>query len=97
MCTPSGIQDSLWHLYGVDPDDRDEGAYVGYGEFDDEFRNNGLFDKIFLYHNLGDYKRCRVRAVLERAGFVVNWDDSELARCPRRYADILQKLVHVLG
>ena len=24
MCTPSGIQDSLWHLYGVDPDDRDE-------------------------------------------------------------------------
>ena len=76
MCTPSGAQNSLWHRYGVDPDDRDEGAYVGYGEFNDEFRNNDPFKKLFLYHNLGDYKRCRVRAVLERAGFVVEWDDT---------------------
>lgn len=77
MCTPSGAEDSLWRRYGVDPDDRDEGAYVGYGEFNDEFRNNAPFKKHGLYHNLGDYKRCRVRAVLERAGFVVDWDDSD--------------------
>ena len=76
MCTPSGIQHELWKRYGVDPDDRDEGAYVGYGEFDFEFREDAPFESIYLYHNLGDYKRCRVRAVLERAGFDVEWDDS---------------------
>ena len=51
-------------------------AYVGYGEFDFEFRNNDPFENLFLCQHLGDYKRCRVRAVLERAGFVVEWNDT---------------------
>lgn len=82
MPSPSTIQKALWERYGVDPDDKDEGAYVGYGDMHNgpiPFcpSNNVPFESIVLYHNLGDYKRCRVRAVLERAGFVVTWDDSD--------------------
>ena len=77
MPSPSTTQKALWERYGVDPDDKDEGAYVGYGEYDGQFYNNESYKSLYLFHNLGDYKRCRVRAVLERAGFVVTWDDSD--------------------
>lgn len=58
-------------------EDGDEGAYVAYLEDNYQFHNDDPFGQgMCLDSHLGDYKRCRARAVLERAGFVLKWDDS---------------------
>lgn len=79
-----------------DSDDCDEGAYVGYGNVkgDDNLLpfytgNEVQFQSLSLYHNLGRYKRCRVRATLERVGFNVNWNDSRCMHASTHKPDTL--------